>query len=821
MTPTSPTTDRSTHIGEGARSHADTLRRRLLVCAPPTLLVLALSMVPAWQFTGWQWVVALMSVPVVTWGAWPFHRAAFAAGRHGSTTMDTLVSLGVTASTLWSWWALLFGGAGELGMRMSMTVLPRAASHHAEIYFEGACTITAFLLLGRWMEARARYRAGDALRSLLELGAKNANRVTIDPVTRDRRIEVVPASDLVAGDLFLVRPGDKVATDGEIVDGASALDASLVTGESLPVDVGVGDLVTGATINTWGTLTVRATRVGENTTLAQIGRMVVEAQAGKAPVQRLADAISSVFVPIVIAIAVATLIGWMIAGASPQAAFTAGVAVLVVACPCALGLATPTALLVGSGRASRLGIVIKSSQILEQIRTIDTMVLDKTGTVTTGRMELESVIACDDLPEDVVLAIAAGVETWSEHPVAQAIIAGAERRGVTADATTAFTNHMGLGASALVGKSAGRAQLALVGRASWLESHRVPIPDDVRRALAQARDTGASPVIAAVVDSWSEDVDYSSGAADGSTPAPMIPLDATSLPLATLTMDVQGMTCASCVRRVERKLSKLDGVSATVNLATESAAITLTKPLTNEELEAVVDAAGYRGRVVARTDADGAGTAGDLDAESSERPSSERILPDALEGARIIGVLIVRDQVKDSSPEAIAQLRDLDIEPILLTGDNESAARFAADRVGITRIIADVMPDEKRTVIADLQAQGRIVAMVGDGVNDAAALAQAGMNGLGIAMGTGTDVAIEAADITLVNSELTSAATAIRVSRKILRIIKQNLFWAFAYNVAMIPLAMAGLLNPMLASAAMAFSSVFVVTNSLRLRSAH
>lgn len=777
-------------------------------------------MVPAWQFTGWQWVVAFASIPVVTWGAWPFHRAAFKAGRHGSTTMDTLVSLGVTASTLWSWWALLFAGAGELGMRMSMTVLPRAASHHAEIYFEGACTITVFLLLGRWMEARARYRAGDALRSLLELGAKNANRVSIDPATGDRRIEVVPASELVAGDLFLVRPGDKVATDGEVIDGASALDASLVTGESLPVDVGVGDSVTGATINTWGTLTVRATRVGADTTLAQIGRMVTEAQAGKAPVQRLADAISSVFVPIVIAIAAATLVGWLIAGASLQAAFTAGVSVLVVACPCALGLATPTALLVGSSRASRLGIVIKSAQILEQTRTIDTMVLDKTGTVTTGRMELESVIACDDSPEDVVLAIAAGVESGSEHPIARAIIAGAERRGVAASAATAFTNYMGLGASALVGDAAGGARLALVGRASWLESHQVPIPEDARRALTRAQDTGASPVIVAVVDSWTHDACDLSDTADGSTPAPMISLDSAALPLATLTMDVQGMTCASCVRRVERKLSKLDGVSATVNLATESAAITLTKPLTNEELEAVVDAAGYRGRVVARTDADEADSGGDVDA-GSYAPSAERILPAVLDGTRILGVLVVRDQVKDSSAEAIAQLRDLDIEPILLTGDNESAARFAADQVGITRIIAEVMPDEKRTVIADLQAQDRTVAMVGDGVNDAAALAQAGMNGLGIAMGTGTDAAIEAADITLVNSQLTSAATAIRVSRRTLRIIKQNLFWAFAYNVAMIPLAMAGLLNPMLASAAMAFSSVFVVTNSLRLRSAH
>ncbi|WP_147513374.1 HAD-IC family P-type ATPase, partial [Actinomyces polynesiensis] len=385
-------TDTSTpQVGEGARRHAIALRRRVIACAPPTVVVVALSMVPAWQFTGWQWVAALLSLPVVTWGAWPFHSAAWRAGRHGSTTMDTLVSLGVIASTLWSWWALLFGGAGMLGMRMQMSLLPRAAGHHAEIYFEGACVITLFLLIGRWAEARTRYRAGDALRSLLELGAKEATRLRTE-ADGTRHEERIPAADLAVGDLFLVRPGEKVATDGRVVEGSSALDTSLLTGESVPVDVSEGDDVTGATVNTWGALVVRATRVGSETTLAQIGRMVTEAQAGKAPVQRLADRISSVFVPVVIAISLVTLAGWLLAGGSVQAAFTAAVAVLVVACPCALGLATPTALLVGSGRASQLGIVIKSAEILEQTRTIDTMVLDKTGTITTGRMSLDSVV---------------------------------------------------------------------------------------------------------------------------------------------------------------------------------------------------------------------------------------------------------------------------------------------------------------------------------------------------------------------------------------------------------------------------------------------
>lgn len=804
---------RAPQVGEGARAHAELLKRRFLVSLPFGLLALVLSMLPALQFTGWQWVVALASIPVVTWGAWPFHRAAFAAGRHGSTTMDTLVSLGVIATTLWSWWALLFGGAGELGMRMSMTLLPRASGHHAEIYFEGATTIVLFLLLGRWMEARTRYRAGDALRSLLELGAKEATLLRIDEASGEREEIRVPVSELKVGDLFLVRPGEKVATDGVVEFGNSALDASLLTGESVPVDVGPGDEATGATVNTWGALDVRATRIGADTALARISRMVTEAQAGKAPVQRLADRISSVFVPIVIVIAVLTFIGWLLAGSTLQAAFTAAVAVLVVACPCALGLATPTALLVGSGRASRLGIVIKSAEILEQTRTIDTMVLDKTGTVTSGRMALEDLSLASGAAEfGDALAIAAGVESGSEHPVARAIVAGAAERGLAPAPVSAFANHAGLGASALVDLPSGQG-LALVGRASWLEAMGVELPADLRAGLSRAEASASTAVVAALVPGWSE-----SGRAervlDPSLEALLDP-DAPA-PLATVTMNVQGMTCASCVRRVERKLSKLDGVQASVNLATESATITLSAPHSDAELEEVVNAAGYTGTVLDRSDAEAA-------ARSEEQPAparAGRVLPERLAGAVPLAVLVVRDAVKPTSKEAIASLAELGIEPILLTGDNEAAARRVADEVGISRVIAEVLPEDKRAVVASLQDEGRVVAMVGDGVNDAAALAQAGARGLGIAMGSGTDVAIEVADITLVNSELTSAATAIRISRRTLAIIKGNLFWAFAYNVAMIPLAIAGLLNPMLAAAAMAFSSVFVVLNSLRLRTA-
>ena len=829
-------------VGEGTRAHAADLRRRLIVSAPLGILAMLLSMVPAWQFTGWQWVVAAASIPVVTWGAWPFHRAAFAAGRHGSTTMDTLVSLGVISSTLWSWWALLWGGAGMLGMRMQMSLIPRAAhAGHAEIYFEGACMIVVFLLTGRYLEARARYRAGDALRSLLRMGAKEATLVRNDPATGERTESVVPASSLQVGDLFAVRPGEKVATDGIIVEGSSALDTSLLTGESVPVDAAPGDAVTGATVNTWGSLLVRATRVGSDTTLAQIGRMVAEAQAGKAPVQRLADQISGVFVPIVIVVSLLTLGGWLLAGGGVQAAFTAAVAVLVVACPCALGLATPTAILVGSGRASQLGILIKNAEILEQTRSIDTMLLDKTGTVTTGVMSLESVAlpSAGDSPEAdeaSALSLAASVEALSEHPVARAITSGASSRGLSLVPVTAFANQPGLGVVGLTARGG-----VLVGRPSWLASLGVDVPSSLLDAVREAEASGASAVVAALAPNLCSAATPTPEAASTTPDAPAsiaLPGPDADLPLATLTMSVGGMTCASCVRRVERKLGKLDGVKAEVNLATESARITLTTPHTDEELESVVNAAGYTGTITSRTEAattDGAPASGDSATGDTGTPTqpgttlgageregataSSLVIPERVEGSAI-AALVVRDTVKESSADAIAQLRELGIEPILLTGDNEAAAQHVARQVGIERVIAGVLPDGKRDTVADLQAEGRTVAMVGDGVNDAAALAQASAKGLGIAMGSGTDVAIEVADMTLMNSSLTSAATAIRVSRRTLRIIKENLFWAFFYNVLMVPLAIAGLLSPMLASAAMACSSVFVVLNSLRLRTA-
>lgn len=694
--------------------------------------------------------------------------------------------------------------------------------------------IVVFLLTGRYLEARARYRAGDALRSLLRMGAKEATLVSVDPATGERTETVVPASSLQVGDLFAVRPGEKVATDGVIVEGSSALDTSLLTGESVPVDAAPGDAVTGATVNTWGSLLVRARRVGSDTTLAQIGRMVAEAQAGKAPVQRLADQISGVFVPIVIAVSLLTLGGWLLAGGSVQAAFTAAVAVLVVACPCALGLATPTAILVGSGRASQLGILIKNAEILEQTRSIDTMLLDKTGTVTTGVMSLESVAVAPGAGEASALSLAASVESHSEHPVARAITSGAADRGLSLVPVTAFANQPGLGVVGITAQGG-----VLVGRPSWLASLGIDVPSSLLDAVREAETSGASAVVAAIAPQLGR-----VATTEAVTPMPeahthvVLPGPDAELPLATLTMSVGGMTCASCVRRVERKLGKLDGVKAEVNLATESARITLTAPHSDEELEAVVNAAGYSGTVTSRSEAAtadaapaaGGSAGGDTGTptqtgttpgtgEREGAPASSLVIPERVEGSAI-AALIVRDTVKDSSADAIAQLRELGIEPILLTGDNEAAARHVADQVGIERVIAGVLPDGKRDTVADLQAEGRTVAMVGDGVNDAAALAQASAKGLGIAMGSGTDVAIEVADMTLMNSSLTSAATAIRVSRRTLRIIKENLFWAFFYNVLMVPLAIAGLLSPMLASAAMACSSVFVVLNSLRLRAA-
>ena len=695
------------------------LRRRLRVAAVLTVPVLLLSMVPAWQFTGWQWLVTVLALPVATWAAWPFHRAAVRAARHGASTMDTLVSIGIVAATGWSLWALLLGGAGELGMTMTPTLWPAAddgmGAHMPELYFEVAAVVTTFLLAGRYAEHRSRRRAGDALRSLLDLGAKDVALIVTG--TDGRRTEQrVPVDRLGVGDEFAVRPGEKVATDGVVVTGTSAVDTSLLTGEPVPVDVGPGDEVTGATINTGGHLVVRATRVGEDTRLAQIGRLVAAAQTGKAPVQRLADRISAVFVPIVLVLAAGTLAVWLLSGASAQTAFTAAVAVLIIACPCALGLATPTALLVGTGRGAQLGVLIKGPEILEQTRAVDTVVLDKTGTVTEGRMALVGLLAPGDAgatadtgdgadgpartaAQREVLRYAGAVEALAEHPIARAVAeaaaglapgaagVGGDGVGIGTDEVHEFRAEAGRGVSGVVRTAhagVGLARRVLVGRPAWLAQQGVPADDDLGARFAAAEADGATAVLVA----W-------------------------------------------------------DGAAR--------------------------------------------------------------------------GVLVLRDPVKDGSRRAVEDLRALGLRPVLLTGDNAGAARAVARSVGIPEadVVAEVLPADKVDVVRRLQAEGRRVAMVGDGVNDAAALATAD---LGLAMGTGTDVAIEAADVTLVRGDLRSAPQAVRLARRTLRVIKQNLFWAFAYNVAAIPLAALGLLNPMIAGAAMAFSSVLVVANSLRLR---
>ena len=707
-------------IGASHLERAADLRQRLILALLMSVPVMAISMVPALQFVGWQWIIAELTAPVVTWAAWPFHRAAFRALRHGAFTMDTLVSLGVVAATGWSLWAMIWGGAGHLGMRMSMEFLPRAQGHHAHMYFESAAWVVTFLLAGRYAEARAKYRSGDALRALLELGAKEVTAVrltspsgstdAVDVLDEDgaprpdarRTEERLGVDELHPGDLFAVRPGEKIATDGVVVEGASAVDASMLTGESVPVDVGAGDEVTGATVNVSGALLVRATRVGEGTTLARIGAMVTAAQAGKAPVQRLADRISGVFVPAVLMLSAATLAVWLLLGQSLQQAFMAAVAVLVIACPCALGLATPTALLVGSGRAARLGVVIKGPEVLESTRALETIVLDKTGTVTEGRMSLDArdgVVTVGGARRERALLLAGALEAASEHPVAAAIAQAARAELGELPPVRDFSNHEGRGVS---GRVEGRE--AAVGRAAWLAERGVELPDEAREALAAFEADGATAVVLAVA------------------------------------------------------------------------------------------------------------------ADDDDRPGAAR----GGSALRAEAVLAVRDTIRPTSREAIGQLRELGVRPVLLTGDNARAAARVAAEVGIGAedVRAEVLPGDKRDVVAALQAGGRHVGMVGDGVNDAAALAQAGAQGLGFAMGSGTDVAIEAADIILVRTDLGAVVDAIKVSRDTLRIIKQNLFWAFAYNVAAIPLAAAGLLNPMIAGAAMACSSVIVVTNSLRLRRA-
>ncbi|MFJ6649539.1 heavy metal translocating P-type ATPase [Streptomyces sp. NPDC091290] len=651
------------------------LRQRLVTSVVLAVPVVAMAMTPALQFDYWQWLSLTLAAPVVTYAAWPFHRAAFTNLRHGAATMDTLISVGTSAAFLWSLWALFLGTAGEPGMTHPFELTIARGDGSGNIYLEAAAGVTAFILAGRYFEARSRRKAGAALKALLELGARDVTVLGPDGTETTR-----PIAELAVGDRFLVRPGEKIATDGTVVEGSSAVDASMLTGESVPVEVTAGDPVTGATLNAGGRLVVEATRVGADTQLARMARLVEDAQNGKAAAQRLADRISAVFVPIVIALALGTLGFWLGNGAGPAAAFTAAVAVLIIACPCALGLATPTALLVGTGRGAQLGILIKGPEVLESTRRVDTVVLDKTGTVTTGRMTLLAVHTAAGTAEEDVLRLAGALEHSSEHPVARAVADGARTRLGSLPAPEDFANVPGLGVRGVV-----EGHAVLVGRERLLAERDVRLPEELR----QARETAEAAGRTAIVVAW-----------------------------------------------------------------------------------------------------DGAARA----------------------------VLEVADAVKETSGEAVARLRALGLTPMLLTGDNRRVAQAVAREVGIATedVIAEVLPQDKADIVKRLQGEGRSVAMVGDGVNDAAALAQAD---LGLAMGTGTDAAIEAADLTLVRGDLRAAADAIRLARRTLGTIRSNLFWAFAYNVAALPLAAAGLLNPMIAGAAMAFSSVFVVGNSLRLRS--
>ncbi|MFF6904485.1 heavy metal translocating P-type ATPase [Streptomyces sp. NPDC012389] len=669
--PTPPDASPDAAEAEQAASLA-TLRQRLIVSAVLSIPVVLLAMVPAFQFDNWQWLSLTLAAPVVIWGGLPFHRATWTNLRHGAATMDTLVSMGTLAAFGWSLWALFLGDAGMPGMRHGFDLTVSRADASSTIYLEVAAGVITFILLGRYLEARAKRKSGAALRALMHLGAKDV------AVLRGGTEVRIPAGRLVVGDRFVVRPGEKIATDGKVVEGSSAVDASMLTGESLPVDVGAGDSVTGATINAGGRLVVEATRIGSDTQLARMARLVEDAQNGKAAAQRLADRISAVFVPAVIVLALGTLGFWLATGAGPAAAFTAAVAVLIIACPCALGLATPTALMVGTGRGAQLGILIKGPEVLETTRRVDTIVLDKTGTVTTGKMTLLTVHTSEGTDENDILRLAGAVEHSSEHPIAQAVAAGAaERLPGPLPTPDDFANIPGLGVQGVV-----EGHTVLVGRPRLLADAGIALPPELTAALAEAEEQGRTAVAVA----W-------------------------------------------------------DGKAR--------------------------------------------------------------------------GVLGVADAVKDGSAAAVAQLRALGLRPVLLTGDNRAVAEAVAREVGIDEVHAEVLPEEKVDVVKRLQAEGRSVAMVGDGVNDAAALATAD---LGLAMGTGTDAAIEASDLTLVRGDLKVTADAIRLSRRTLSTIRGNLFWAFGYNVAALPLAASGLLNPMIAGAAMAFSSVFVVTNSLRLR---
>ncbi|MCI2266978.1 heavy metal translocating P-type ATPase [Sediminivirga luteola] len=666
-----PADDGDSTGGDRKDRELEVLRQRLLVSVVLAVPVILISMIPALQFSYWQWLCLTLAAPVIIWGGWPFHRAAWINLRHGAATMDTLISVGTLSALAWSLYALFFGTAGEPGMTHAFELTVEPTDGASSIYLEVGAGVIMFVLLGRYFEKRSKRRAGAALRALLELGAKDVG------VLRDGTEVRIPTTALTVGDEFVVRPGEKIATDGVVVSGSSAVDESMLTGESMPVEVSEGDTVTGATVNSGGRLVVRATRVGSDTQLAQMAQLVEQAQSGKAEIQRLADRISGVFVPIAIAIAVATLGAWLGAGFPPAAAFTAAVAVLIIACPCALGLATPTALLVGTGRGAQLGILIKGPEVLESTRKVDTVVLDKTGTVTTGSMTLQTVHPAAGVAAEELLRLAGAAEAGSEHPIARAITRAATEQLGTLPDVESFANREGKGIQAVID-----GHLVVVGRTTMLDDWSLTLPSALAHAKTAAEDKGHT----AVVVGW-------------------------------------------------------DGHAR--------------------------------------------------------------------------GVLTVADQIKDTSAEAIAQFRALGLTPVLLTGDNTTVADHVASQVGIEQVIAEVLPADKVRVVAQLQGTGRVVAMVGDGVNDAAALAQAD---LGLAMGTGTDVAIEAADITLVRGDLPSAADAIRLARKTLGTIKGNLFWAFAYNTAAIPLAALGLLNPMLAGAAMAFSSIFVVSNSLRLR---